>query len=73
MNAIREPSQDEKDAALEREIETARLAMVRADAAGDREGARDFKNAMYSLIEQRSPQQRIRMEERLPKPWGMPR
>jgi hypothetical protein len=61
VNAIHEPNQDEIDAALEREIETARLAMVRADAAGDREGAREFKDAMYAFIGQRSPQQIERM------------
>jgi hypothetical protein len=70
VNAIHEPNQDEIDAALEREIETARLAMVRADAAGDKDGAREFKEAMYALLGQRSPQQIARLEAKLPKKWG---
>jgi hypothetical protein len=61
MNAVHEPTQDEIDAALEREIETARLAMVRADAAGDKDGAREFKETMYAFIARRSRQQIERM------------
>jgi hypothetical protein len=70
VNAIPAPSQEESDAGLEREIESARLTMVQCDSAGDKEGAREFKDAMYALIGQRSQQQRERMEAKLPKKLG---
>lgn len=60
------------DEALEREIEIARLAMVRCNEGGDKDGTREFKDAMYALIGQRSQQQIGRMDERLPKQWGTP-
>jgi hypothetical protein len=61
MSALPEPTQDDIDAALEREIESARLSMVRCDEAGDKEGARQFKDAMYALIADRSDEQKARM------------
>jgi hypothetical protein len=70
VNAIPAPSPEEIDAGREREIETARRAMVQCDEAGDKEGAREFKERMYALIGERSQQQRERMEAKLPKPWG---
>lgn len=69
MNAIHEPSQEEVDAAREREIESARLSMLDADAAGDKHGAREYAASMARLISERSPEQVARMEARLPGPW----
>jgi hypothetical protein len=66
MNAVREASQAELDAALERMIETARLA---ATQCRDAELARAGFATMASLIEQRSPQQIARMEAKLPESW----
>jgi hypothetical protein len=60
-------SQDEADAALERRIECARLAMT---IATDEMSRRDHLTRMESLIAKRSPQQRERMEAKLPKKWG---
>lgn len=60
------PTQDELDAALERQIETARLATL---CTSDPEFQRVGVEAMKRLIEQRSPQQRARMASRLPEPW----
>jgi hypothetical protein len=57
--ALREPSQEELDAALERMIETARLAtLCTADPEFQRAGA----DAMSRLIAQRSREQVARME-----------
>jgi hypothetical protein len=70
MSALPEPTQDDIDAALEREIESARLSMVRCDEAGDKDGAREYQEHMYALIYQRSPEQVARMAERLPKKRG---
>lgn len=61
---------NEQDEALERTIETARRALVKAHAAGDRDGAREYDAAMAALIKKRSPEQIARMEARLPKLWG---
>ena len=63
---LRQPSQAELDAALEREIATAYLAAVNAS---DAEVARSGFKSMGELISQRSPQQIARMEARLPRPW----
>lgn len=52
-------SQREIDDALEREIETARLAMM---SESDPELRRDFCSCMTQLIAQRSPEQVERME-----------
>jgi hypothetical protein len=59
-------TQEEIDAGLEREIETARLAMMNAK---DRDLARAGAAAMAMLIQQRSEAQISRMEARLPEPW----
>jgi hypothetical protein len=64
-------NQGEMDALLarEREIETARRAMVKAWDAGDIDGAREFQKIMYALIGERTPEQIAYMEARLPEPW----
>lgn len=59
-------TQADIDAALEREIETARLAMMNAK---DRDLARAGASTMAALIQQRSEAQIARMEARLPEPW----
>jgi hypothetical protein len=65
--ALREPSQAELDAALERMIETARLAtLCTADAEFQRAGAA----ALARLIEQRSPERVAAMEAKIE---GLPR
>lgn len=60
MNANRQLTQEEIDAGLEREIETARLA---ATNATDPEIARAGFEAMANLIARRSPEQIQKMEE----------
>lgn len=63
---LREPSQAELDAALERMIETARLAtLCTADPEFQRAGAA----AMARLVAQRSTKRIAEMEARLPEPW----
>lgn len=63
---MRAPTQEEIDAGLEREIETARLAMMNAK---DPELARAGAAAMTQLIGQRSDRRIAEMEARLPEPW----
>lgn len=67
-HVLKEPSQADLDAALEREIETARLAATAA-ADIDPDLAREYFATMATLISQRSPQQIACMEARLPAPW----
>jgi hypothetical protein len=57
--AIRENSNDQADADLERRIECARIAMT---LAKDEVSRRDHLTRMETLIAQRSPQQIERME-----------
>jgi hypothetical protein len=59
-------SQQESDAALERRIEQARIAMMNAET---QEARRDWYEEMRWLISQRSPQRIADMEARLPEPW----
>lgn len=66
MNAIHEPTQEEIDAALERQISTAYLAAINAN---DADLARAGFKTMGELIAQRSPRQIACMEARLPRPW----
>lgn len=63
---MREPTQAEIDAGLEREIATAYLAAMNTT---DPTLARAGFKAMAELIAQRSPRQIARMEARLPEPW----
>lgn len=61
MNAIREPSQEEIDAALEREIQTAHdFAMKYVDS--DPALAREAFSVMARLIAKRSKQQVAKIE-----------
>lgn len=61
-----QPTQQDLDAGLEREIETARLATL---CTSDPEFQRAGVEAMKRLIAQRSDSQKARMEARLPEPW----
>lgn len=67
--AIREPTQAEIDAALEREIETAHRAYLRAVELDDTPSIRECFDLMAVLCERRSDEQIARMEARLPEPW----
>lgn len=60
---------------LEREIESAMREWLRlSDACGrgelPHEASREAYETFVRLIHQRSPQQRARMEAKLPKKWG---
>jgi len=66
---LKQPSQAEIDAALEREIETAHRAYLRAVELEDTPAIRECFDAMSALCEQRSDEQVARMEARLPEPW----
>lgn len=61
--ALREPTQDELDAALEREIDTTHRAYLSAVKADDTPAVREWFDAMAALIAQRSPAQIERMEK----------
>lgn len=61
--ALREPTQEEIDAALEREIETAHRAYLRAVEIDDTPSVRECFEVMGKLINQRSTQQVQRMEK----------
>jgi len=63
---VSDVQQEEEDASLERRIECARIAMT---LATDDMSRRDHLERMTRLISQRSPEQRKRMEDRLPEPW----
>lgn len=63
--ALREPTTAELDAALEREIETAHRAYLRAVELDDTPSVRECFDVMAALISQRSPEQISRMEERI--------
>jgi hypothetical protein len=65
---LRNPSQDEIDAGLERVITTACLFATNV-AKSDPQLSREVFAIMGQLIERRSPEQRARMEARLPEPW----
>jgi hypothetical protein len=70
MNAeISEPTQADLDAALEREIETAHRAYLRAVELDDPPSVRECFDVMAALVAQRSPQRIAEMEARLPEPW----
>jgi len=69
MSALHEPIQADLDEALEREIETAHRAYLRAVELDDTPAIRECFDVMAALVEQRSPQQIARMEARLPGPW----
>ena len=56
-------TQQDLDAALEREIETAHRVYLAAIRAGDSEEIRGSFAAMAALVDQRSPEQVRRMEE----------
>jgi hypothetical protein len=68
-HALREPSQAELDAALEREIETAHRAYLRAVELDDTPAIRESFDIMAVLCERRSDAQIAAMEARLPEPW----
>lgn len=57
------PSQAELDAGLEREIDTATRAMTQAFTSGDHDGAREFAAIQRRLINLRSEEQKVRMEQ----------
>lgn len=63
MNAIREPSQEEIDAGLEREIETAHLAYADTIRTGTPDDIKAAFAAMARLVERRSLQQIEKMEK----------
>lgn len=65
MNALPEPTQQELDAALEREIETAHMAYLRAVELDDTPAVRECFDAMSALVAQRSSSQVARMEARI--------
>jgi len=68
-HSLREPSQAELDAALEREIETAHRAYLRAIELDDTPSIRECFDIMAALVAQRSPMRIAQMEARLPGPW----
>lgn len=59
---MREPTSEELDAALERMIETARLATL---CTGDPELQRAGANALTRLVAQRSPARIAQMEAKM--------
>lgn len=59
---VRDPTQDEVDAGLEREIETAHRAYLRAVEMQDTPAIRECFDVMAALVEQRSPAQVERLE-----------
>ena len=63
-HVLRDPSQAELDAALEREIETARLFATQV-AASDPMLSRIAFGVMRQLIKQRSPEGVARMEAKI--------
>lgn len=69
MSSIAHPTQDDLDAALEREIETAHQYYLHCVAGGDASDISVAFDAMALLIAQRSPEQVARMEARLPEQW----
>lgn len=64
--ALREPTQEEIDTALEERIERARVTMTEAT---DTQEKREAYEELRWLISQRSPQRVSEMEARLPDPW----
>jgi hypothetical protein len=65
VNALPDPSQEELDAALEREIETAHRAYLRAVEIDDTPSVRECFDAMSALCGQRSLEQIARMEAKI--------
>ena len=61
--------QADLDAALEREIDTAHLAYLKAVELDDTPAIREAFDVMAALVNQRSPQRIAEMEARLPEPW----
>jgi hypothetical protein len=59
---MREPTQEELDAALEREIDTAHRAYLRAVEIDDTPSVRECFDVMAALVAQRSAGQIARME-----------
>lgn len=67
--ALPQPTRVELDAALEREIDTAHRAYLRAVELDDTPSIRECFDVMAALCEQRSPQKIAELEARLPEPW----
>jgi len=63
------PSQQDQDVALEREIETAHRAYLRAVELDDTPAIRECFDVMAALVGQRSQRRIAEMEARLPEPW----
>lgn len=61
--ALREPPQEAIDAALEREIETAHRAYLRAVEIDDTPAVRECFDVMAALVARRSPTRIAQMEK----------